>query len=264
MPLSVGFIADFFACSNETFVAILCSPQNGGISREGRVNGMCQSVQTRDNKVLTREALAKLLFCFDPDPDKAAGIHEEMRRKLWTFFEFRNCTDPTVLADETMSRVAQSLLRDDEIRSANISSYFYGVARNVYYEYHRASQKEAAAVEEVARRIDVANSIDRLQEVEAASESKARRLNCLERCLERLSDEDRMIVTVYHHAETDGKVKQKRAMLARQVGKSPAALKMHASRIRAKLREWILLCVQQAEGVVSKRNCDSGRERISR
>jgi DNA-directed RNA polymerase specialized sigma24 family protein len=68
------------------------------------------------------------------------------------------------------------------------------------------------------------------------------RLDCLHRCISRLEDQERMLITAYYKEEQRSKI-DSRKMLAESLGISLNALAIRACRIRDKLEECIQKCL---------------------
>jgi hypothetical protein len=158
---------------------------------------------------LSAAAFEKLLALLHPDRERAGEIYVSLRAKLVRLFEWRGAELPENLADETLNRVAH----------------------NVHKEYLRDHFKKVDAIEsgELERRYPVVQ-----EEVEEP------RLDCLRRCLDRLSPEERQLLLDYHGAEDRIRVRQR---LAESFGNSLNALRIKVHRLRQKVEECLADCL---------------------
>ncbi|MFN2532919.1 MAG: RNA polymerase sigma factor [Pyrinomonadaceae bacterium] len=177
------------------------------------------------NWVLTQESFTALLAWLHSDVETAAGIYEEIRRRLIRIFISRGCAEAEDLADETMNRVAKRLsnleygVDDDRVR------YFYGVANKLYLEYLR---RKPAAV---------------LAPAPLDDEETEHRLSCLEYCMDQLAPEHRDLVLAYYEEEKKARIDH-RKLLAERLGLAPNALRIRAFRIRSQLCECVERCLR--------------------
>lgn len=173
-------------------------------------------------KHITQEDFATLLTWLDPDPDKAAIRHENIRSKLIRVLAGRGCYEAEDLADETIDRV---ILRISRIRDTYVGEpalYFYGVANKVHLEWLR-KQKKRVCVEFNETYISFENK---------NSDEEYERL---ERCLRQLPNDLHELIVEYYQKEKRAKIEHRRRLAAKW-GLSLGALKTKTSRIRAKLR----------------------------
>jgi TIR domain len=88
-----------------------------GLGSEEAFSHLVAGIQGKKYRVLTQAAFHRLLNWFNEendDQDSGGQKYEEMRQKLISYFDRRNCRSPEELADETLNRVALKL---DEKRS---------------------------------------------------------------------------------------------------------------------------------------------------
>jgi len=194
--------------------------------------------------VLTREAFDKLLACLDRDRERAAEKYEEIRNALITFFEHRGCLSPEEYADETINRVARRLSEGKEIYTNNAASYFYGVAHNLLKEYWEAPDRRASALESLPQAGAPSHNPIEVQQQEAQLLLRERRLECLEKCLEALTPQNREMVMKYYQGEAAVKVKNRKS-LAQELSIPLNALRNRVLRIRERLEECVSSCLKQ-------------------
>jgi RNA polymerase sigma-70 factor (ECF subfamily) len=186
---------------------------------------------------LTEGALERLLSRLDPDPARAAERYETVRAQLVKFFECRGCLTPRELADETFDRVARRLEEGEEVSSADPSAYFYGVAQNVMREHLRSPERRAASLEEMSP-----TGLAAEPETERSFMSE-RLFECLEGCLKKLSEEDRLLIVAYYEeGEVGGKIARRQA-LAERLGMTHNNLRIRIHRLRVRLRRCVNECV---------------------
>lgn len=72
-----------------------------------------------------------------------------MRHRLVSYFYRKKCSTPDELADETLNGVARRLTEQAIGQDENRAKYCYIVARFVFLEYLRGSQKNELALNEL-------------------------------------------------------------------------------------------------------------------
>jgi DNA-directed RNA polymerase specialized sigma24 family protein len=171
---------------------------------------------------LTRDAFDGLLSALDPDRDIAAGKYLEIRRNLVRLFEWRGCSTPDEHADETINRCAKKIADGDAIR--DIATYSIGVARMLVREM--GHQRAIAPL-----------PLDKAPEPSAQPaepDIQDARVECLRRCLSRLSPENRDLILRYYQGDKGEKIKN-RKVLSQLFGIPSNVLRMRALRLREKL-----------------------------
>lgn len=199
-------------------------------------------MRSKKLRTLTPDAFALLLYCLDADREQAAVKYEEVRRTLITFFAFRNATDPTALADETLNRVAYRLAEGQEITIDNPLHYFYAVARNVWRETLAQAHHPVAFSELATMPQGRVPSAEELRAELAAQHGQEQRLTCLGRCLHKVPADDRRILLEYHQGQGKEKI-TRRQVLAAQLGITSGSLRNRTCRIRDRLAACIRACV---------------------
>jgi DNA-directed RNA polymerase specialized sigma24 family protein len=183
---------------------------------------------------LTAASLRGLLEFLDPDSGQAPQQYEKIREKLTRFFEWKGCVPGDEYADETLDRVARKLEEGLEKRPQNPYLYIHGVAVNVIRERWRKAAREPQVVAGGSAFADP-QADDRAL---AAAEVHARRLDCLEDCLNSLGTSSRRLLTSYH---LDGG----RKGLAASIDLPAAALRLRVFRIRRRLERCISQCMNR-------------------
>ena len=195
----------------------------------------------RRHATLTREAFDKLLDSLDPDRHLAAEKYEKIRRRLSNFFEYRGCASPDDYADITINCAAKKLDEGSQIYSTDPLSFFLGIARNFLMEYWAEAPKRAASLDHLSviehPRVD---GIEIIQGEEDRSRSEAE-LECLENCLDKTDHQNRELIVGYYTGEKSQKI-ENRKRLAAELDIAPAALRLRAFRLRAKLEDCVKSC----------------------
>lgn len=198
-----------------------------------------QKAELKKDWALTSGTFRRLLDWLDEGADSGGQKYLEMRRRLVTYFDRKNCPTPDELADETLNRVARRLDEEGVIEGEIPARYCYIMARFVFLEYLRGARRGDAPLEDAGRR----PGGDNLAGFEADDdrETKEKMLNCLERCTNELEPLSRETITRYYVGEERAKIENRRA-LAEKLGITPNALSIRACRIRDKLEECVRRC----------------------
>ena len=176
---------------------------------------------------LSKEAFDALLAWLDSDRDQAALKYEKIRRDLIKMFTDRRCLEPEDLADETINRVTSKLKEIKKTFTGDPARYFFGVARMILMEHLRRKLPQGLPLPQADP-----NQI----ELE---------YNCLERCIERLSKEDRDLLLRYYSGDGHKETELRRA-LAEELKIAPNALRIRVYRIRQALKECVEKCVERS------------------
>ena len=163
-----------------------------------------------------------------------------MRQRLVAYFDRKNCLAPDDLADQTLNRVARRLEEEGVIESDTPAKYCYIVARFVFMEHLRETQKENVLLGEIRRQPLGPNLA--VSEPDDKREAKEKMLNCLEQCTGKLEPRNREIITRYYVGKERVKIENRRG-LAAELGVTMNALSIRACRIRDKLEDCVRQCV---------------------
>lgn len=187
-------------------------------------------VKPKSEWVLTQAAFDGFLATLDRDRDKAGEKYEYIRLRLLKYFQWCGSDVPDIDADETINRVTRRIYEGQEV--FNLTGYIYGVAKLVHAESLKQRNRRRALDE---------GSIIELSpkgiEVELASYQE-----CLEGCLEHLSDEDRAVITEYYRYKKTEKI-ERRKRLAARLGISLNTLRVKMYRQRMNLEACVEKCV---------------------
>ena len=178
------------------------------------------------NREVTPEKFASFLEWLTPDRDRAGEEYERLRFRLCTFFSQRRCGFADELADETLNRI---ILKSAEERIENKIAYCYGVAKNVFRESLR---KERTHLD-----------IDEVAIAAKAPEEPSFSRECLDKCLEKLSPDNRELLLEYFSEARLAKIELHRR-LSESLKTTQTALRMKVMRTKQKLK----ICVQECMG----------------
>jgi DNA-directed RNA polymerase specialized sigma24 family protein len=189
-------------------------------------------VSLKKQWILTQQAFDRLLASLDADREQAGQKYERIRLKLVKFFEWRGIALPDGEVDETINRVARRIEEGQEIH--NLNAYFYGVARMVFAESLKARAREQ----------DVFGLSLAVVEPPADDPGALERHECLDRCLQHLSEESRKLIIEYYQDEKSRKIEHRKE-LALRLGIPLNALRIRAYRIRASLEACLRECLER-------------------
>ena len=185
---------------------------------------------------LTQEEFDSLLGWLAADRDEAGVLYEKIREGLIRFFRFRGCDDALTLTDETINRVAHKVSEFDSAKNVKTSSYFYGFASNVFFEYSRTNKKRVISLD--------AGEFESARNFRAAEDAPDTECDCLEDCLTKLSREESALVVQYYGKDKSEKFERRRK-LAESLNLKMPALHTKVFRLRNTLRECVEKCLEK-------------------
>ncbi|MBX7174055.1 MAG: hypothetical protein K1X72_23995 [Pyrinomonadaceae bacterium] len=94
---------------------------------------------------LTTESFAKLLNDLSPVKESSAVSYTKLRASLIRFFQIKGDDEPEMAADETLDRVAVKV--SNNVQIDDLTKYSFGVARFVFLERLKKTEKERIAVD---------------------------------------------------------------------------------------------------------------------
>ena len=176
--------------------------------------------------ILTQESFDALLAWLDPSREEAGRKYEQIRVRLIKIFTCRGCYESEDLADETINRVSKKLPDIEAAYEGAPTPYFYGVANKVHMEYLRRKPVPTPPAPT------------------GDSELIEQEFECLEKCIEKLTLENRRVVRQYYKGEKTAKIVQ-RKKLADGLGIALNALRIRAHRLRGTLQQCVELCLEE-------------------
>lgn len=188
---------------------------------------------------LTPEDFDRLLRWLDLNPEQAALRYEKTRVRLITFFVGGDCgCDAERLADEAFDRVSQKLKAGQVSESDNRDKtfYFLGFAKNIRLEHLR--QRKSTEITTQLKGVDIDNNPGTEEE-----------FHCLDECMNKLTGENRRLVTDYYLFEKSAKIEHRRK-IANQLGIDIKALRLRIYRLREQLKPCIENCLESS-GIAS-------------
>lgn len=189
----------------------------------------------RPKWTLTQEAFEALLACIGSDRDAAARQYLEIRRNLVRVFEWRGCSTPDELADETINRCARKIAAGQDIR--DLATYAIGVGRMLLKEIGRVKAREPRAL----------SDIPEPRVVPPEHDADDAQLQCLIKCLAHLPATHRELILNYYTGEKRDQIRKRQSLM--QSLRIPAnTLRMRALRIRETLHSCTTNCVQGGRG----------------
>jgi DNA-directed RNA polymerase specialized sigma24 family protein len=196
-------------------------------------------VERKKDWALNPVAFGGLLAWLDSGSDSGGQSYLEMRRRLAFYFDRKNCSSPDELADETLNRVARRLQEEGEITVTPPARYCYIVAKFVFMEYLRQSERLQVTLDQSTEALQL--SAVPPASAQPADEAREKLLECLELCVETLEPENRELIDRYYKGEQREKIDNRRD-LARRLGLTTNALSIRACRIRARLEACVSNC----------------------
>jgi len=192
--------------------------------------------------LLTESAFSRLLAHFDADPERAAENYERTRAQLIRLFRYRGCNSNQDLADEVLNRVARKLDKGEIVHRAELTNYFYGVARNVLREYLRNPATLTSPLDGLSHSSHLSEDPQELMERDEAQQRSELRFRCLDECLLALAPEARLLIVSYYEGKEGAKIENRRR-LARELGVSLNSLRINVHRTRERLERCVTLCL---------------------
>lgn len=193
---------------------------------------------------MQQEHFKALLQVLGPEDAVAADRYRQLHQRLVRFFSLHPVSDPYILADQAMDRLARrASTAAAEIQSP--ASFLFGIARLLLFEEQRRQRNEEKAVDHWKLLTEQPSSAD------------ADLLAEVELCLNRLKPEQRALILEYYGAAGREKIHHHRAM-AERLGLSLNALRNRLLRARKDLDH----CVRRRNRDIpaSKDTMDVGKE----
>lgn len=184
----------------------------------------------KSRSALTQGAFDLFLAQLDSDRQQAGMKYEALRRKLVKFFQWRGCTFPEDLADDTINRVARNLEVGESIQ--HLAAYCVATARHVFLESLRTRRQEEA--------------LHAVTYPSSTPPDEDPRQECLERCLRELSPENFQLIVQYYQGGEQTQIEARRN-LATRLGIPPNALRIRAHRIRVRLQGCVENCMRRIQ-----------------
>ncbi len=173
---------------------------------------------------LRREEFDALLARLDPERDRAAAGYEALRERLLRYFDWEGSVDADGLADEALTRLARKVASGEAIQ--NLPGYAAGIARLLALEHRRAVRKRELIV------------------LPEQQEDGGEAAGCLERCLEELPPDSRLLILGYYDGDAGARIRN-RSRMAKELGVSLNSLRNRALRVRDRLEKCLNSCLER-------------------
>jgi len=188
----------------------------------------------------TPASLRQLLNWLDEGKDSGGERYLEIRRRLVSYFDRKNCDHPDDLADETLNRVMRRLEEEGSIDNTPPARYCYIVAKFVFLEEVRRPKQCEGDFERMEHASFGAPASCPVHSTESDLREKV--MACLDCCLRKLDPKDRELILDYYQGEQGAKIAARRE-IASKLGLSMNALSIRACRIRSRLEA----CMRNSE-----------------
>ena len=202
-----------------------------------------------EETIFTPLGFARLLEWLATGAGSPGEQYVDVRRRLVTYFERRNRPAAEDLADETLSRIGRTLEQGGVIRTKPPIRYCYVVAKFVLLEDLRRERRSV----ELDESRTPSSAGDALWAIDDCVAGDEHRLECLDRCLRRLPDEQRELVVEYYRETHPHRIDHRRRM-AERLGITKNALAVRAFRIR----ETLIACVESCRDDQPQTSTHSG------
>jgi DNA-directed RNA polymerase specialized sigma24 family protein len=190
----------------------------------------------KKTRELIQSDLDSFLALLSPDRDVAAERYLTLRDGLIRFFTVKGCDDPLPLADETLDRVARRADSFDGAKGSKITSFVYGFASRIFLEYARSAPRRETPIDPEV--------VGQLVSVDSTKWADEKLLECLSRCLAKLTDEQRSLLIEYYSRDRQAKIDLRKEM-AERMASSMQVLHTKIFRLRTNVRKCINECIDQ-------------------
>ena len=193
---------------------------------------------------LTQPVFTRFLDWLDGADNSEGRVYLEMRQRLVTYFDRKNCLDPDDLADEVLNRVARRLEEEGSIESETPAKYCYIIARYVFMESLRSPLAKTVQLDHVSSGRSGGDLAVVADPDQTATTERA--MTCLDRCADKLDADSRKMIFGYYVGTERIKIENRR-ILADKIGISMNALSIRACRVRNKLETCVQNCVKSVK-----------------
>lgn len=177
-------------------------------------------------KNLTAESYSLLLKAFSSDEESAAVAYAKLRDSLIRFFQIKGDEMPDEAADETLDRVAIKL--GEAVLIEDLTKYSFGVARLVFHENLRKTQKEKKVLENYRAESERQKFDEETDEFAPFRE-----------CFESLAGNDKSILQTYFNDLPYAELNENRQKMTDKLGVSVNSLRLKIFRLRRRLEDCV-------------------------
>jgi len=179
---------------------------------------------------LTKEAFDRFLNWIGPTVSHSGEQYVLLQRKLEMYFAGRGCGEfASDLASQTLDRAAVKFSEGDVNEGSEPSKYIFGVARYILIEHQRRPRPLLLV-------------LDNVSSIASHTNTNSAKLTCFKQCLNRLPEEDRVLLRDYYLGTTVGEAKRLRAEVAGDLRVRQGALRVRVFRTKQKLIQCIAIC----------------------
>jgi hypothetical protein len=186
-----------------------------------------------NRQVVEPEVFARFLKLLSVDPEEAGRHYTSLQKKLIRFFTMKGIADPVSAADETLDRTILKIVGGAMV--PDVDKYCLGIARNIYKEKTRLSQRESTAFH---------TFMDDLSNSSAAQVERIYQL--LQPCFEQLAVDEQQLLLAYCRELPGQERGDYRRQLAEKMKMSVTTLRVRVTRLRDKLTE----CVRKRSALI--------------
>lgn len=176
---------------------------------------------------ISQEEFDRFLSWLHPNRDEAGKEYEKIRRELINMFTRRGCAEAEDLADITFNRVIKKVAKIADSYVGDRAPYFSGVA---YYVRLEVFKKPPIPLP--------------MPDPDPPDEKEMQQA-CLDMCLNQLPLETRQLFLQYYREQKATKIAHRKT-LAEQERTNPNALRIRMHRIRTRLRECVMSCMEKS------------------
>ncbi len=177
-------------------------------------------------KNLTAESYTLLLRAFSFDEGEAGEVLSKLRDALVRFFQIKGDADAEDAADETLDRVAAKI--SEAVAIEDLTKYSFGVARLVFLENLRKTQKANTAFQEYQ---------DETERQKTGEETDD--FSQMRECFAKLADADKSLLQAYFTDVPPAELDEKRRALTASLGVSQNNLRLKIFRLRRRLENCV-------------------------
>ena len=200
---------------------------------------------------LSKEGFDSLLAWLDADCEQAGKNYATLHKKLVTYFVRSGFSSPETYADEALNRTARRLSDPDESRAILTTDpvkFVLGVARKMAaFEWKRQKERQESSFDEwMQAGGENEKTTGDLAEEYVVTEEKKRQEGCLDKCLGKLTADERALLKAYYafEGQTDH---PSHAALAKEYGLTQSGLRTRVRRIKEKVTACVQRCVSNNE-----------------
>jgi len=185
---------------------------------------------------LSKADFDKLLGWLSPDQDDAGRKYLEIREGLVRYFRLKGCYESQSLVDETINRVAIKLKTLEDPPDLKPITYFYGFAKNIFFEFLAELKKSPVQFEPGFFRGLVTGTDD--------DRDKETRFLCLDDCMAKLKNGEAEMVLTYFTKDRSEKFEARR-LLAKKLNITVGNLHIKIHRVKKVLRACVEKCLEK-------------------